>query len=93
LKGDTLPVRPFFYYGPGNQLQAVRKGPWKLHRITSSQTGMDYFDGKLPLLFNLEEDPGERFDRSEVFPGIVSELQSLMDKQLEASDAAGTFWD
>jgi arylsulfatase len=74
-------------------LQAVRKGPWKLHRITSSQTGLDYFDGKLPLLFNLDEDPGERFDRSEQFPEIVGELQRLMEEQLKATEAVGTYWD
>lgn len=93
LRGETLSDRPFFYYGPGNQLQAVRKGPWKLHRITSSQTGLDYFDGKLPLLFNLNEDPGERFDRSEQFPEMVTELQHLMDEQMKATDRVGTFWD
>lgn len=93
LRGDTLAERPFFYYGPGNQLQAVRKGAWKLHRITSSQTGIDYFEGKLPLLFNLEEDPGERFDRSDEFPGVVAELEGLMDLHQASIRQAGSYWD
>jgi hypothetical protein len=41
----------------------------------------------------LDEDPGERFDRSEQFPEMVAELQSLMDKQMKETDRAGTFWD
>ncbi|MEQ8703611.1 MAG: sulfatase [Phaeodactylibacter sp.] len=93
LRGDTLADRPFFYYGPGNQLQSVRKGPWKLHQITSSQTGIDYFDGQLPLLFNLDEDPGERFDRAVEYPEVVAELQLLLKAQAAATEKEGTYWD
>lgn len=93
LQGDTLLDRPFFYYGPGNRLQAVRKGPWKLHRITSSQTGIDYFEGQLPLLFNLEEDPGERFDRSAEHPELVLQLGLLLKRHEAEAVMAGTYWD
>lgn len=64
---------PFFFYG-SNKLHAIRKGKWKLHIHTSSQTEKKYFAGKTPLLFNLNEDPSELYDLSDQFPEIVNEL-------------------
>ncbi len=90
LTGTTpeLPENTFFYYGINNELHAVRRGRWKLHRKTYSQTGIDYFDGKLPLLFDLEADPGETEDLADDHPGIVAELEKLLERQLD--DVAGT---
>lgn len=64
---------PFFYYGP-KKLHAIRKGKWKLHIHTSSQTRKDYFNGTLPLLFNLNEDPSEKYDLSKQHPDVVNTL-------------------
>ena len=64
---------PFFFYG-SKKLHAIRKGKWKLHVHTSSQTKREYFAGKTPLLFNLNEDPSEQYDLVEQFPEIVNEL-------------------
>jgi arylsulfatase len=65
--------KPFFYYGP-KKLHAVRKGKWKLHIHTSSQIRKDYFNGTLPLLFNLNEDPSEKYDLSKQHSDIVNML-------------------
>ena len=93
--GGAAPVerRPLFYYGPRNRLHAVRRGPWKLHLKTSSQTGIDYFDGKLPLLFNLEEDPGENWDLAERFPDVVQELLDLAATHTAEVEREGSFFD
>jgi arylsulfatase A len=66
-------LEPFFFYG-SKKLHAIRKGEWKLHVHTSSQTKREYFAGKTPLLFNLNEDPSEQYDLAEQFPEIVNEL-------------------
>ena len=81
-KKEISEERPYFYYGPKN-LHAVRKGDWKLHVYTSSQTGNDYFNGKLPLLFNLATDPSEQYDLTEKHPEKVAELQAEIDRQNE----------
>ncbi len=81
-KKDELEERSYFYYG-SRHLHAVRKGDWKLHVRTSSQTGKDYFDGKLPLLFNLSDDPSEQYDLSAEHPEKVAELQAEIDRQYE----------
>jgi arylsulfatase A len=89
----VLPRSEFYYYGLSNELMAVRRGPWKLHIKTYSQTGKKYFGDKLPLLFNLERDPSEKYDRSTTQPEIVAELTELIVIQRAAVKAEGTFFD
>ncbi len=88
-----LEDKTFFYYGP-RELHAVRSGKWKLHLKTSSQTGINYFaEAGLPLLFNLEEDPSEKYDLSEDFPSIVDRLMTLAEEHTEQVKQSGNFWD
>lgn len=89
IKSDT----PFFYYGINHKLMAVRKGKWKLHVETYSQLGIDYFNGTIPLLFNLDEDPSEKYNLADKHPEIVEELSLLIDSMKERVAADGNFWD
>lgn len=88
-KDDT----PFFYYGIDNQLMAVRKGQWKLHAKTYSQLDVDYFPKKEFLLFNLYNDPSEKYELSDKNPEIVKELSQLIEIQNKAATAEGSFFD
>jgi len=92
LGQGSLPESPYFFYGP-HKLHAVRLGAWKLHVYTSSQTGADYFNGKLPLLFNLNEDPSEKYDLSDQNPEKVKELLEVIKVHEEERVRLGTFWD
>lgn len=83
---------PFFYFGVDHQLMAVRKGPWKLHVKTYSQTGVDYF-GKTPLLFNVYEDPSEKYDLADKHPQLVEELSRLIDHKMQEIKTTGSFYD
>lgn len=81
----------FFYYGLDHNLFAVRKGRWKLHVKTYSQLGREYFNNKLPLLFDLNEDPSENFDLSDENPIIVEELNKLIILQSELNLSQNSF--
>ncbi len=85
--------KPFFYYGLSNQLFAVRKGAWKLHIKTHSQTGKDYFDGKLPLLFNVNIDPSESHDVSDQNREKVKELQQIINQQTKKITNKSNYFD
>lgn len=85
------PETPFFYYGLNNQLMAVRLGSWKLHTKTYTQLGVDYFNGKLPLLFNIETDPSEKYDVAAKYPEIVQQLSQLLEEQTERIKLEGNF--
>lgn len=69
------PRQKLFYYWD-SELRAIRKGTYKAHFITSGAYG----DGdprtehNPPLLFNLAEDPGERFNIAAMHPDIVADL-------------------
>ncbi len=93
FESDHQPaVHPYYYYGP-RELHALRKGPWKLHVKTSSQTGKDYFEGKLPLLFNLDIDPSEQYDVSDENPDIVQDLLAEIKQHKKEVAEASNFFD
>ena len=72
-------LRTFFYFGFDNTVFALRQGKWKLHIRTHSQTGESYFDEPLPLLFDLDTDPSEKYNLASANPEIVIKLQALID--------------
>lgn len=92
LAGEEPQRDPLFFYGP-KKLQAVRSGPWKLHVHTSSQTGVEHFDGRVPLLFHLERDPSERWDVSEEHPEVVEALLAEIAAHEAEVARTGTDWD
>lgn len=74
-EGKTRPQPDLFYYHAG-RVQALRRGPWKLH-ITGG--------GKQPQrtgLYQVETDIAERFDVAADHPDIVAQLQEALDKHV-----------
>jgi arylsulfatase A len=69
------PRQTLFYYWD-SELRAVRKGAYKAHFITSGAygEGEPRTEHDPPLLFNLAEDPGERFNIAAMHPDIVADL-------------------
>jgi len=90
LEGKNVsPRNHFFYYYGANQLEAVRKGHWKLifphkHRsYIGHAPGKDGWPGATHTdsigleLYNLRRDPGERYNVIDQYPDVVEELQAL----------------
>jgi arylsulfatase A-like enzyme len=81
--------RQVHYYFSGTNLQAVRKGPWKLavqtqretpapktaSQETPSQDAQSPLDN--PRLYNLEQEIGEQTNLASTYPKLVAELQEL----------------
>lgn len=92
----TVPEFQFVYTGASsNGIYAARKGPWKLHTALYSQTGNNYgFTASQanPLLFNVEQDPHERFDRRAQQPAVVTELQGVINAFNTSVNTEQTFW-
>ncbi len=93
----TGKVAPFElgYSGADNLPNAFREGPWKLHVRLISQTGDSYgftASREKPLLFNVEQDLGERIDRAAEQPEAVARLLGKLDAvtdSLKEAPAAG----
>ena len=74
--------QPFFYYNCEN-LQAVRKGPWKLH-LPRKQEQLPFWDKnkvfvgkKKAVLYDLKSDQSETIDVAEANPDVVIELLNV----------------
>jgi len=100
LQGKAQQVREVFAYYYGDKLEAIRRGPWKLHlpHDYRSYEGMQpadraghamaYRKGHVDFaLYNLETDLGERHDVSEAHPDLVRELKELAEKERAKLDA------
>jgi len=92
LLGNSIesPYDVFHYYQL-EQLQAIRKGDWKLHLPLDSMYNNFHratiVDGRPMALYNLKEDISETNDLAEQYPEIVAELTAEADKaRMELGD-------
>ncbi|MEM9701487.1 MAG: sulfatase-like hydrolase/transferase, partial [Planctomycetota bacterium] len=82
LDGSGPSPRADQYYWREGELYAVRIGPFKAHFVTKGEYGRTYGVPKQrtehdpPLLYNLDEDPEERYNLAERRPEIVEELRA-----------------
>ena len=78
-QGPSRRERMFYYRG--DQLYAVRKGPFKAHFITASgyQPGPPEKHDP-PLLFQVQNDPGEKFDIASAHPEVLAGLLREVEK-------------
>lgn len=87
----TSPYEVFYYYQL-EQLQAVRKGPWKLHLPLDSMYGNFHrakiIEGRPMALYNLEDDIAEHKDVSSQHAAIVADL---LKEAANASEELGDF--
>ena len=88
---ESEPRDHFLYYYGNNNLEAVRKGKWKLILPHSSRS----YKGVLPRndgypgsyrkietgleLYNLRRDPGEEYDVIKLYPDVAEELKKLVE--------------
>jgi arylsulfatase len=81
LLGKGPSQRNLMIYYNGDELYAVRKGPYKAHYITySGYSKAPPQKHDPPLLFDLPNDPGERFDLAAEHPDVVADIQREVDK-------------
>jgi arylsulfatase len=86
----------FYYSWADNKPSAVRIGPWKMHIRISSQTGNNYgfkASRQTPLLFQVEQDLGERIDRAEEQPKRVDHMMEKLTAFESHVQDEGSFWD
>jgi len=88
---DTL------YYYSGFNLQAVRKGKWKLH-LPRDRSMLCWWEGggmmevDKPILFDIKNDKGETNDVADQHPEVVAEILKLAEEvrhELGSSKKAG----
>lgn len=90
----------YFYYYNGRNLQAIRKGQWKLH-LPRELKDIPFWGGKMqrkylfeePKLINFDTDLGEKNNIAAEYPEVVKALLKKAEevrKELGDSDVIGT---
>ncbi len=85
---------PGMFYYFGDELWAVRAGPWKMHVKTTRPASVEKWgnwpveEHDPPLLFNVEKDPAEKYDVATAHPEVVDKLRKLA-KQHQATVKPG----
>ena len=80
LAGEKSPRNEMFYYR-AYDLMAVRMGPWKAHFLTQTGYGQPRPETHdPPLLFNLDNDPGENYNVAAAHPEVLTEIGKLVEK-------------
>ena len=78
LRGAGPSPRKTMVYYRGTTLFALRHGPFKAHFFTRAEYGADAVRAhEPPLLYNVDVDPGERFEIGAKHPDVMAEIQSL----------------
>jgi arylsulfatase A len=79
LKGKAESPRDTMFFYSGSQLQAVRKGPWKMYLQSKTYAVKNKLqEAKPPILFHVEQDPSEQYNIAEQHPEIVEELTKIV---------------
>ncbi|MBX7207130.1 MAG: sulfatase [Verrucomicrobiaceae bacterium] len=80
FEGGKVAREAFFYYR-GTELFAARVGRWKAHFITQSAYGKDGpAKHEPPELYDLENDPSERFDVAADHAEVLRQIEAVVAK-------------
>jgi arylsulfatase A len=76
LRGGGESARHEMFFYRGREIFAARVGPFKAHYVTQSGYGGDPpVRHDPPLLYQLEDDPGERFDVAARHPDVLERIR------------------
>jgi arylsulfatase A len=86
LKRKTDKIREVVYYYDNDQLYAIRKGAWKAHFTTHPSYSRDLpLKQNPPLLYNLDNDPAEKYEigakNTEILADLTKEFQQQESKK------------
>ncbi|QDK79281.1 sulfatase [Spirosoma sp. KCTC 42546] len=85
LFGQKEKARELIPYYINEQVYAIRKGAWKAHFMTHpSYSPVAPEIHTTPLLYNIDNDPSEKYDLAKDHPDIVAELTKEYEKQKAA---------
>lgn len=85
LLGKGPSERNQIIYYNGDEVYAIRKGPYKAHFTTFAGYGQEQPEKHdPPLLFHLPHDPGERFNIAAEHPEVIADIRQELEKHRAA---------
>ncbi|MEJ7780135.1 MAG: sulfatase [Daejeonella sp.] len=81
LTGEIKEVQDEVYYYSRDKLYAIRKGAYKAHFITKPSYSKELPAAhNIPLLYDIEHDPSEKFEIGKDHPEIIQQILKLKEK-------------
>lgn len=81
LRGSARSPRQTMFFYRGTTPYAVRHGSFKAHFVTKPDYGSDPAIAHTPpLLYNLDQDPSEKFDVASTHADVISGIQRIADE-------------
>ncbi len=81
LRGEKPGVQDKVFYYNGRELYAIRKGAWKMHLTTRpSYSKEPPVNHDPPLLFQLENDPSEKYNVAAGHANIIADLMGEVER-------------
>jgi len=81
LFGEGESTRDALFYYRAYNLMAVRQGPWKAHFMTQDGYGQPQpTEHDLPELFNLEVDPGEKYNVAKDHADVIAAIRKTVEQ-------------
>ncbi|MCA9206896.1 MAG: arylsulfatase, partial [Planctomycetales bacterium] len=83
LHGKNKNSREALFYYRAYNLMAVRVGPFKVHYMTQDAYGPGAREPVVhdpPVVFNLEEDPGEKFNVANQHPEVIEQARQIVER-------------
>ncbi|MEQ8791673.1 MAG: sulfatase [Pirellulaceae bacterium] len=89
LFGEGKNTRDALFYYRAYNLMAVRQGPWKAHFQTQAGYGQAQPEvHETPLLYNLEVDPGEKYDVAKDHADVIAAIRKTVEQHQKTLKAA-----
>jgi arylsulfatase A len=85
LTGDGPSPRQTMIYYRGRKVHAVRVGSYKMHLLTNPPDNIysTPVPQNPPLLYNLDHDPGERFNIADKHPEVIDAIKIELQRHLD----------
>ncbi len=83
IEGKEKSPRDLVIYYRGQKVFAIRKGAYKAHFITQSGYGSAGPEiHEVPVLYNLNVDPSEKYNIAEQHPEVIAEIQKILKEHM-----------
>ena len=85
---ENLPVRTNIHYYRKDTLVAIRHKEWKIYIDDPNHWNDEFTKADLPLLYNLDQDPSEKYNIADSHPEIIDDLIQIAEAHIKETIVA-----
>jgi arylsulfatase len=90
---ENQSVRSDIHYYRQDTLVALRHEHWKIYVKDPNPWNDEFLDSDLPLLYNIEHDPSEKYNIAKLNPDIINKLSQLVNEHNQSVETVPSQYD